>query len=144
MIAKPVGWTTGGSPRYPEAVETGIADLEPDQVMVRIDGRQESHVGRDDSCDAAAHGSQQVCSGVRGRVVEAGADSLWFVDRAVIIPGGGRCETCDARQRDQAMAPSEQASDEDEGEGAAEFVVMRAHELCVVSVTVDWQKPIST
>jgi hypothetical protein len=77
--------------------------------------------------------------------MEAGADALWYVDRSVTIPAGGRCETCDARQRDQATARSDHASVENDGEGATtEFVVVRAHELCVVSVTTDWQKPIST
>jgi hypothetical protein len=142
MIAKPVGWTTGGLPRHPEAVESDIANLGPDQVLVRIDGHQENHVGCDNGCDTA-HGSQEVCPGVHGRVMEAGADALWYVDRSVIIPAGGRCETCDTRQRGRAMARSDPASIQNDGDGAtAEFVVVRACELCVVSVIVDWQKPI--
>lgn len=147
MIAKPVGWTTGGLPRHPEAVESAIVDLAPDQVLVRIDMPRETHAGCDNGCAGAhaAQGPQEVCSGVPGRVMEAGVDALWYVDRAVIIPAGGRCATCDTRQRDQAMALSDDALIENDDNGtAAEYVVVRAHELCVVSVVVDWQKPIST
>ena len=147
MIAKSVGWTTGGPPRHLDPVKADIVDLGPDEVLVRIDGDQANRTGFDISCDGErmAHGSQEVCRGVPGRVIEAGANALWYVDRYVIVPAEGRCENCDAGQRDRATASFDEAVTENDGDGTpAKFVVVRAPELCVVSVITDWHKPTST
>ncbi len=146
MIAKSVGWTMGGFPRYLDPVEFDVNDLGPDEVLVRIDGRHAHRADVEPSCcEATANGSQEVCPGVFGRVMEAGANALWYVDRSVIIPAGGRCGNCDASQRDQATARFKEQAAEEDGEGTpAKFVVVRANELCVVSAIVDWQKPVST
>jgi D-arabinose 1-dehydrogenase-like Zn-dependent alcohol dehydrogenase len=146
MIAKPVGWTMGSSPSHLDPVESDIISLGPDEVLVRIDGREARHADVDkNSCgEDATPASQDVCHGVRGRVIEAGANALWYVDRSVIIPVGGRCENCDASQRDRAMARSDEEITDNEDDGTpAKFVVVRAPELCVASVTIDWQKPVS-
>jgi threonine dehydrogenase-like Zn-dependent dehydrogenase len=89
--------------------------------------------------------TQEVCRGVGGRVIEAGANALWYVDRSVIIPAGGRCGDCDTSQRDSAAARANQEiTGNDDDATPAKFVVVRADELCVVSVTTDWRKPRST
>ena len=104
MIAKSVDWTMGSSAGHPDAVEFDIEDLGPDQVLVKINGRVADRADLDQSCcgEDATHGPQEACRGVGGRVIEAGANALWFVDRSVIIPAGGRCGDCDASQRVRA------------------------------------------
>ena len=146
MIAKSVGWTMGGSPSHLDAVEFDT-DLGPDQVLVKINGREADRADLDKYCcgENAAEEPQEVCRGVGGRVIEAGANALWFVDRSVIIPAGGRCGDCDASQRDRAAARADQEITSNDDDGTpAKFVVVRADELCVVSVTTDWRKPRST
>ena len=147
MIAKSVGWTMGGSPSHPNAVEFAIKNLGPDQVLVKINGREAAHGDLDMSGggENMTHGPQEVCRGVGGRVIEAGANALWFVDRSVIIPARGRCGDCDASQRDRAATRADQEiAGNDDDATPAKFVVVRADELCVVSVITDWQKPRST
>jgi len=147
MIAKSVGWTMGGSPSHPNAVEFAITNLGPDQVLVKINGREAAHGDLDMSGggENMTHGPQEACRGVGGLVIEAGANALWYVDRSVIIPAGGRCGDCDAGQRDRtAMRVDEEITGNDDDGTAAKFVVVRADELCVVSVTIDWRKPRST
>jgi threonine dehydrogenase-like Zn-dependent dehydrogenase len=147
VIAKSVGWTMGGSPSHPDAVEFDTKNLGPDQVLVRVKVREADHGDLDkSSCgENMTEQPQDFCRGVGGRVIEAGANSLWYVDRSVIIPAGGRCGDCDSMQRDRAAARADQeiAGNDDDGT-PAKFVVVRADELCVVSVTTDWRKPKST
>ncbi len=144
MIAKPVGWTMGGSLSHPDAVELDIKNLGPDQVLVKINGREADHGDLDKSCGGEDM-TQEVCRGVGGRVIEAGANALWYVDRSVIIPAGGRCGDCDAGQRDRAAARADREITGNDDDGtSAKCVVVRADELCVVSVTTDWRKPRST
>jgi hypothetical protein len=146
MIAKSVGWTPGGSPGHLDPVDSDINNLRPDEVLVRIHRHEENRAGIDRCGDDTAQGSQDVCRGVRGLVIEAGADALWFVDRSVIIPAGGsRCGNCDAGQRDRSVRVADPEMFETDGDGTpAAFVVMPARQLCVVSVAVDWRKPTST
>ena len=147
MIAKSVGWTMGGSPSHPDAVEFDTENLGPDQVLVKINGREADRADLDKNCcgENATEEPREFCRGVGGRVIEAGANALWFVDRSVIIPAGGRCGECDASQRDRAAARADQEITGNDDDGTpAKFVVVRADELCVVSVTTDWRKPRST
>ncbi len=144
MIAKSVGWTTGGPPRHLDPVESSKKNLGPDEVLVKIDGRQARGIDLKTACDGGDKtlGSQAVCRGVPGRVVEAGANALWYVDRSVIVPAEGKCASCDAVQRDRAAAHfGENLIENDDDETPARLVVVRASELCVVSTIIDWQKP---
>ena len=147
MIAKSVGWTTGRSPGHPDAVNFDTENLGPDQVLVKINGREAEHDDLDKSCggENMTHGPQEVCRGVAGRVIEAGTNALWYVDRSVIIPARGRCGDCDASQRGRAATRADQEITANDDDGTpAKFGVVRADELCVVSVTTDWRKPRST
>src|SRR5450631_3954661 len=127
MIAKSVGWTMGGSPNHPDAVEFDIEDLGADQVLVKINWREAEHGDLDKSCRGAniTEQPQGFCDGVGGRVIEAGANALWYVDRSVIIPAGGRCGDCDASRRGSVAARADQeiASNDDDGT-PARFVVV--------------------
>jgi threonine dehydrogenase-like Zn-dependent dehydrogenase len=145
MIAKSIGWTTGGLPGRLEPMESDINHLGPDDVLVRIDAREANRadLDRNSRGDEPAHGD--ACHGVRGRVMEAGVNALWYVDRIVFIPAGSRCENCDARQRNSAAARSSEEITESDYDGTpAKCVVVPARELCVVSVNIEWQKPVST
>ena len=145
MIAKSVGWTMGGPPRHLDPVESGTRNLGPDEVLVKIDRGEAGRTDLEANCcgEDKTHGSQEVCRGVPGRVMEAGANALWYVDRSVIVPAEGKCASCDAGQRDRAMARfDEEVTENDAGGTPTRFVVVRASELCVVSTIVDWQKPI--
>ena len=147
MIAKSVGWTIGGSPGHPDAVEFDIENLGPDQVLVKINGREANRADLDKSGggEDTTRGPQDACRGVGGLVIEAGANALWYIDRSVIIPAGGRCGDCDASQRDRAAARADREITGNDDDGtSAKCVVVRADELCVVSVTTDWRKPRST
>ena len=141
MMVKSVDWTTGGSPSHPDPLEFDINNLRPDEVLVRIVGTDQNRSGED-----TTHGSQEVCRGARGRVMEAGADVLWYVDRSVIIPAdGSRCANCDSGQHDRLATYADQEIAETNDDGTpARFVVVPAHRLCVVSVAIDWRKPTST
>ena len=144
MIAKSVGWTTVGSAGHLDPVESDINNLRPDEVLVRIYGHEENRAEIGRSGEDATQGSQDVCLGVRGVVMEAGANALWFVDRSVIIPAdGGRCKNCDAGQRDRSVRFADQEKSETDGGGTpGRFVVVPARQLCVVSVAIDWRQPI--
>jgi hypothetical protein len=141
MIAKSVGWTTGGSPGHP--VESDINNLRPDEVLVRIYRHEENRAGIDRCGEDTTQGLQDVCRGVRGLVMEAGADALWFVDRSVIIPAdGSRCEYCDAGQRERSVRFADREMIETYCDGTpARFVVVPARQLCVISVAIDWRQP---
>src|SRR5664279_660518 len=134
MIAKSVGWTMGGSPSHLDSVESDINNLGPDQVLVKISGREANRADLDNSCcgEDTTDGAQEVCRGVRGRVMEAGANALWYVDRSVIIPAGSRCGNCDAGQRDRTTTRSDEEATENDDDGTpARLIVVRADELCV-------------
>lgn len=143
MIAKSVGWTTGGPPSRLDPAKSANENLGPDEVLVKIAQRKATGIDLETTSrgDDPSHEPQRACRGVAGRVMEAGANALWYVDRAVIIPAGGRCADCDTGQRDRAMARFEEESAEGDDGTTDRFVVMRANELCVVSTIVDWQKP---
>ncbi|MGO9361588.1 MAG: hypothetical protein ACLP1D_28565 [Xanthobacteraceae bacterium] len=139
MIEKSVGWTSSGSPGTRDPGESRIDQLEPDEVLVRIDER-EADPARDIGSEARA--PQDGCRGIRGRVIAAGANALWYVDRAVIVPGSG-CASCDADRRDAVIARSDEAAT-GTGDDAPKVVVVQARRLCVVSVNKNWRKPTLT
>jgi hypothetical protein len=147
MIAKSVGWTVGGSPGYIDPAEVDTNALGLDEVLVKIDERAANSADLDgNGCGGdTTHRAQEVCHGIFGIVVEAGANALWYVDRFVIIPAGGRCANCTAGQRDEAMTHFNEKALENDGDvESAKFVIVRAQDLCVTSVITDWQKPTST
>ncbi len=148
MMAKSVGSATDGSPSHPDPVEFAISNLRPDEVLVRIDVQETSRAGIDQNCggEDTMQGSQRVCRGARGRVMEAGAAALWYVDRSVIIPAdGSRCESCVSGQRNRLATCADQGIVEtDADETPGRLVVIPARRLCVVSVAVVWRKPTST
>jgi hypothetical protein len=132
MIAKSVGKTMGDPPSHHDPQEFDIKTLGSDEVLVRIDGREANRASLNTSCrgEDTTHGSQEICGGIPGCVME--------------VPGEGRCASCDAGQRERAATRFDEEMTKNSGNGtSANLIVVRASELCVVSVIVDWQKPIS-
>ncbi|HLX15299.1 MAG TPA: hypothetical protein VKS24_08845 [Bradyrhizobium sp.] len=148
MMVKSVVSATDGSPSHPNPVEFAINNLRPDEVLARIDVQETSRAGIEQNCggEDTMQGSQLVCRGARGRVLEAGADALWYIDRSVIIPADeSRCESCDSGQRDRlATCADQEIVETDADETPGRLIVIPARRLCVVAVAVDWRKPTST
>ena len=144
MMTKSVGWTMGGLSGQPDPMEFDI-NLRPDEVVVKIDMREDNRAGTDQnaSSEDPRYEPQEPCRGVRGHVVEAGADALWYVDRSVVIPAAGsRCENCNSGpRRGSGTHAGQEITEIHADKTPGRFVVIPAHRLCVVSVAVDWRKP---
>jgi 6-hydroxycyclohex-1-ene-1-carbonyl-CoA dehydrogenase len=70
---------------------------------------------------------------ISGRVVEAGADALYWIDRAVIVPAVIPCGTCDVCRRGKpTICPNQKMPGNDIHGGFASHVVVPSHGLCVV------------
>lgn len=70
---------------------------------------------------------------ISGHVVEAGADAIWWTDRAVIVPAVIPCGTCDACRRGKAtICPNQKMPGNDIHGGFATHIVVPAQGLCAV------------
>src|SRR5690606_20784620 len=68
---------------------------------------------------------------ISGRVVEAGADALYWTDRAVIVPAVIPCGECDACRRGRpTICPNQKMPGNDIHGGFATHVVVPAYGLC--------------
>jgi 6-hydroxycyclohex-1-ene-1-carbonyl-CoA dehydrogenase len=73
---------------------------------------------------------------ISGRVVEAGPDTLYWVDRAVIVPAVIPCGTCDACRRGKStICPNQKMPGNDIHGGFATHIVVPAHGLCLIDET---------
>ena len=70
---------------------------------------------------------------ISGHVIDTGANALWWIDRAVIVPAVIPCGHCDACQRGKAtICPNQKMPGNDIHGGFATHIVVPAHGLCVV------------
>src|SRR5450631_2552326 len=70
---------------------------------------------------------------ISGRVVEAGPEALYWVDRAVIVPAVIPCGTCDACRRGKStICPNQKMPGNDIHGGFASHIVVPARGLCLV------------
>ena len=70
---------------------------------------------------------------ISGRVVEAGSEALYWVDRAVIVPAVIPCGTCDACRRGKStICPHQKMPGNDIHGGFASHIVVPAFGLCEV------------
>jgi 6-hydroxycyclohex-1-ene-1-carbonyl-CoA dehydrogenase len=73
---------------------------------------------------------------ISGRVVETGAEAIWWTDRAVIVPAVIPCGHCDACRRGKAtICPNQKMPGNDIHGGFATHIVVPAHGLCAVDET---------
>jgi 6-hydroxycyclohex-1-ene-1-carbonyl-CoA dehydrogenase len=70
---------------------------------------------------------------ISGRVVDTGADAVWWTDRAVIVPAVIPCGTCDPCKRGKGtICPNQKMPGNDIHGGFASHIVVPAHGLCPV------------
>jgi 6-hydroxycyclohex-1-ene-1-carbonyl-CoA dehydrogenase len=70
---------------------------------------------------------------ISGRVVDAGADAIFWADKAVIVPAVIPCGTCDACRRGKStICPNQKMPGNDIHGGFATHIVVPAHGLCPV------------
>jgi len=70
---------------------------------------------------------------ISGRVVDAGADAIWWTDRAVIVPAVIPCGACDACRRGKStICPNQKMPGNDIHGGFATHIVVPALGLCEV------------
>jgi 6-hydroxycyclohex-1-ene-1-carbonyl-CoA dehydrogenase len=70
---------------------------------------------------------------ISGRVVEAGPDAIYWVDRAVIVPAVIPCGTCDACRRGKStICPDQKMPGNDIHGGFASHIAVPARGLCEV------------
>jgi 6-hydroxycyclohex-1-ene-1-carbonyl-CoA dehydrogenase len=70
---------------------------------------------------------------ISGRVVDTGSDSVWWTNRAVIVPAVIPCGTCDACRRGKStICPNQKMPGNDIHGGFATHIVVPARGLCAV------------
>jgi 6-hydroxycyclohex-1-ene-1-carbonyl-CoA dehydrogenase len=70
---------------------------------------------------------------ISGRVVETGADAIWWTDRAVIVPAVIPCGTCDPCKRGKStICPNQKMPGNDIHGGFASHITVPARGLCPV------------
>jgi 6-hydroxycyclohex-1-ene-1-carbonyl-CoA dehydrogenase len=70
---------------------------------------------------------------ISGRVLQTGADAIWWTDRAVIVPAVIPCGTCDACRRGKStICPNQKMPGNDIHGGFATHIVVPARGLCAV------------
>jgi 6-hydroxycyclohex-1-ene-1-carbonyl-CoA dehydrogenase len=73
---------------------------------------------------------------ISGRVVDAGANALWWIDHAVIVPAVIPCGHCDACRRGKAtICAHQKMPGNDIHGGFASHIIVPAHGLCAVDET---------
>lgn len=136
MSAKPIRWvmTGAGMPLVPTEFDT--AALAPNEVVVEIAGCGVCQSDLDHYYDGVCTKHELPLAlghEISGHVVDAGADALWYTDRAVVIPAlipCGRCEAC-LRGRAEICQDRKMPGNDMHG-GFATHITVPVHGLCVV------------
>lgn len=136
MGAKPVRWMMTGAGRPFVPTEFDIGSLGPDEVLIEIAGCGVCHTDLGYYYDGVRTKHELPLTlghEISGRVVVTGANTLWYTDRAVIVPAVIPCGHCDACQRGKAtICPNQKMPGNDIHGGFATHIVVPAHGLCVV------------
>jgi 6-hydroxycyclohex-1-ene-1-carbonyl-CoA dehydrogenase len=123
-----------GEPLIEEAFEPPTP--EPDEVLVEIAGCGVCHTDLGYYYDGVRTKHPLPLTlghEISGRVLEAGADALWWADRAVIVPAVIPCGRCDACRRGKAtICPNQKMPGNDIHGGFATHIVVQAQGLCAV------------
>jgi 6-hydroxycyclohex-1-ene-1-carbonyl-CoA dehydrogenase len=139
MSAKPVRWmmTGAGKPLVP--MEFEIGEPGPDEVLVEIAGCGVCHTDLGYYYDGVrTKHALPLALGheISGHVVETGANTLWWIDRAVIVPAVIPCGHCDACRRGKAtICPHQKMPGNDIHGGFATHIIVPAQGLCEVDET---------
>jgi len=108
----------------------------PDEVLVEISGCGVCHTDLGYYYDGVRTKHELPLTlghEISGHVVDTGANELWWIDRAVIVPAVIPCGQCDACKRGKAtICPNQKMPGNDIHGGFATHIVVPAHGLCEV------------
>jgi 6-hydroxycyclohex-1-ene-1-carbonyl-CoA dehydrogenase len=136
MEREPVRWmmTAKGQPLIAAAFDS--LNPGPDEVVVEIAGCGVCHTDLGFYYDGirTKHALPLTLGHeISGRVVDAGADALWWCDRAVIVAAVIPCGKCDACRRGKTtICPNQEMPGNDIHGGFASHIVVPARGLCAV------------
>jgi 6-hydroxycyclohex-1-ene-1-carbonyl-CoA dehydrogenase len=136
MDGQAIRWmmTKLGEPFVPmkcDALEPG-----PNEVVVEIAGCGVCHTDLGYFYDGVRTKHQLPLTlghEISGHVVETGANALYWIDRAVIVPAVIPCGECDACRRGKStICPNQKMPGNDIHGGFASHIIVPAHGLCEV------------
>jgi 6-hydroxycyclohex-1-ene-1-carbonyl-CoA dehydrogenase len=136
MRGDPVRWLMTGKGQ--PLVEARFEALTPgpDEVLIEIAGCGVCHTDLGYYYDGVrTKHSLPLTLGheISGHVIETGANALWWVDHAVIVPAVIPCGQCDACRRGKAtICPNQKMPGNDIHGGFATHIIVPAHGLCPV------------
>lgn len=136
MPADAVRWMMTGPGKPLVQVKVESLAPGPDEVLVEIAGCGVCHTDLGFYYDGVRTKHELPLTlghEISGRVVEAGANALWWIDRAVIVPAVIPCGHCDVCQRGKAtICPNQKMPGNDIHGGFATHITVPAHGLCEV------------
>jgi 6-hydroxycyclohex-1-ene-1-carbonyl-CoA dehydrogenase len=136
MPEAPVRWMMTGKGEPLIAAAFDPSPLKADEVVVEVAGCGVCHTDLGYYYDGVrTNHALPLALGheISGRVVEAGAEALYWVDRTVIVPAVIPCGTCDVCRRGKpTICPNQKMPGNDIHGGFATHVVVPSRGLCVV------------
>lgn len=136
MPGDPVRWMMTG--RGEPLVQVKMDALSPglDEVLVEIAGCGVCHTDLGFYYDGIRTKHELPLTlghEISGRVVDTGANALWWVDRSVIVPAVIPCGQCDVCRRGKStICPNQKMPGNDIHGGFASHIIVPAHGLCEV------------
>ena len=116
--------------------EIPVPELQPGEVLVEVKGCGVCHTDLGYYYDGVRTKHELPLTlghEISGHVIEAGTDSLWYTDRAVIIPAVIPCGRCEACLHGRAtICPNQKMPGNDIHGGFATHITVPARGLCVV------------
>jgi 6-hydroxycyclohex-1-ene-1-carbonyl-CoA dehydrogenase len=136
MSQAPVRWMMTGKGEPLIQAPFDLLPLKDDEVVVEVAGCGVCHTDLGYYYDGVrTNHALPLALGheISGRVVDAGADALYWTDKAVIVPAVIPCGTCDVCRRGKpTICPNQKMPGNDIHGGFATHVVVPAHGLCAV------------
>jgi 6-hydroxycyclohex-1-ene-1-carbonyl-CoA dehydrogenase len=136
MSEEPVRWMMMGKGEPLVQVKIDNLTPGPDEVLVEISGCGVCHTDLGYYYDGVRtkHALPLTLGHeISGHVVDTGANALWWIDRAVIVPAVIPCGHCDTCLRGKAtICPNQKMPGNDIHGGFATHIIVPAHGLCEV------------
>jgi 6-hydroxycyclohex-1-ene-1-carbonyl-CoA dehydrogenase len=139
MSGDPIRWvmTGKGKPLIPVKFDTLLSAA--DEVLIEISGCGVCHTDLGYYYDGVRTKHDLPLTlghEISGRVVDAGANALWWLDHAVIVPAVIPCGHCDACRRGKAtICVHQKMPGNDIHGGFASHIIVPAHGLCAIDET---------
>lgn len=136
MGEQPVRWMMTGRGEPLVAVPFELEAPGPDEVVIEIAGCGVCHTDLGYYYDGVRTKHELPLTlghEISGRVLDTGANAIWWTDRTVIVPAVIPCGTCDACRRGKSTICSNQKMPGNDIHGGfATHIVIPAHGLCAV------------